>query len=166
MTLLPALRRLTVVMALPAALALGATGVGAQETGDRAPWHPGTYFAAGAQFSFPYDRFADDYQTGYGLQAIFDYPWVPLLDWSASVGWNHFGAKGDNDAVDVWEAAAGLRFVLGRFFMNGEVGWFSEVDDTTFIPGLGWRTERWEISLRTKAAGSNAWTSVRFGWYF
>jgi hypothetical protein len=166
MSIIMTTRSICLAVLLGLALA-GAGPVGAQETpAPRAPWHQGRYWALGAQVSYPYSDFGDGHDTGYGLQAFVDYPWVPLLDLSGGVGWNRFGGRDGGETVEVWEMAAGLRFALGAFFMNGEIGWFSGVDDTTFIPGMGLRGERWEVSIRIKAAASTSWSTVRLGWYF
>jgi len=136
------------------------------EVEPRAPWHPGNYWGVGAQASFPTSYFNDKYSTGYGVHGLFNYPLVPLIDLSASVGWNHFPGSNATAATDIWEAALGTRFALGAFFMNGEMGYFSKIDEWNFIPGLGVRYDHWEISLRLKAAGSHTWTSLRLGYYF
>jgi hypothetical protein len=144
---------------------LAAAGAAAQEAPERAPWHPGTYFGVGAQATFPTSDFGDKYETGFGVQGMFNYPLIPLIDLAASVGWNHFPAGQVTEAVDIWEFTAGPRFALGTFFMNGETGYFSEVDEWNFVPGLGLRFKHWEYSLRVKAA-TNSWTSLRVGYYF
>ncbi len=133
---------------------------------DHAPWHSGKYWGAGAQWSVPRGAFADDFSSGFGVQGMFNYPLIALIDLSGSVGWNHFGGANDGDGADIWEVAFGGRFALGAFFMNGEAGYFSKVDQWNFIPGLGLRYDHWEFALRTKAVGSNAWSSLRIGYYF
>ena len=145
----------------------GTTGaMAADESGVRAPWHSGNYWGVGAQLSLPYQDFADKYTTGYGLQGLYNYPLIPLLDLSASVGWNHFPREADGAGLDIWEMSFGARFALGAFFMNGETGYFSKVDDWSFIPGLGLRYDHWEVSLRTKAVGGSSWHGLRLGHYF
>lgn len=140
---------------------------GAQPAAEaRAPWHSGNYFGVAAQTTFPRSLFDVDYQQGLGLQGLFNYPLIPLLDLSGSLGWNHFPRDGEDDGIDIWELAFGARFALGVFFMNGEVGYFSQIDQSSFIPGLGVRLEHWEFSLRSKVAGSDTWSTFRVGYYF
>ncbi len=136
------------------------------ETKEKVAWHSHNYFGAGAQVSFPRSSYGNSYTTGFGMQGMFDYPLIPLLDICGSVGWNHFPHVDDGSTIDVWETALGLRFVLGAFFMNGEMGHFSKVDESSFIPGLGMRYDHWEFSFRSKATGSSTWSTFRVGYYF
>ncbi len=129
-------------------------------------WHSGNYWGAGVQISQPYQDFADQYSTGYGLQGMFNYPLIPVIDLSASVGWNHFPQEGDGAGIDIFELSAGARFALGVFFMNGEAGFYSKVEEWSFVPGLGLRFDHWEYSFRIKAAGGNSWSGFRVGYYF
>ncbi len=148
-------------------LVLQVSLAGAQEEAKpRAPWHPGNYWGVGTQLSIPNSDFSDRYSSGYGLQGLFNYPLIPLIDASGSVGWNRFPGAGDGDGIDIWELTLGFRFALGAFFMNGEMGHYSGVDEWSYVPGLGLRYDHWEFSLRIKAAGSNTWSGVRLGYYF
>ena len=140
--------------------------VAADEAKPRAPWHSGNYWGLGAQVSPPRNDFADKYSTGYGLQGMYNYPLIPLLEVSASVGWNHFPQEADGAGIDIWETSLGARFALGAFFMSGEMGYFSKVDEWSYMPGLGLRYDHWEFSLRVKAVGSNSWSGLRVGYYF
>ncbi len=148
---------------------LGATVGGASAQGDNpehAPWHSGNYWGAGAQITLPRGVFRDDYANGFGLQGLFNYPLIALIDLSGSVGWNHFSGANDGDGIDIWELGFGGRFALGVFFMSGEMGYFSRVDEWNFVPGLGLRFDHWEFSLRTKAVHDTSWSSLRLGYYF
>ena len=132
----------------------------------RAPMYGGNFFGVGAQLTYPFNDFGDDHSSGYGLQGLFNYPLIPLLDLSAALGWNHFPGANDGTSIDIWEMALGCRVALGAFFMNGEMGYFSKVDQWSFLPGLGLRYDHWEIALRVKAIGSDSWSSLRLGYYF
>jgi len=129
-------------------------------------WHPGNYWGVGGQTTFPRSSFGINYKTGYGLQGMFNYPLIPLIDLSASVGWNHFDGEDDRPGIDIWELAFGARFAVGVFFMNGEAGYFTELEEWNYIPGLGLRFDHWEYSLRTKVAGDSIWSTFRIGYYF
>lgn len=133
---------------------------------EHAPWHAGSYWGLGAQWSYPQGDFRNEHSPGYGLQAALDYPLVPLLDLSGSVGWNHFPRAHTGAGVDIWEVTAGGRFALGAFFMNGEAGYFSKGREWGFVPGLGLRYTHWEVSLRTKVAGVNTWGGLRVVYFF
>jgi len=132
----------------------------------RAPWHSGNHWGVGAQFSYPYADFGDRFANGYGLQGLFDYPLIPLIDVCASVGWNRFPGAADGDGVNIWEVSFGGRFALGAFFMGSEMAYFSEVDQGSVVPSLGLRYDHWEVSVRFKAVGDNSWTGFRTGFYF
>ncbi len=120
----------------------------------------------GVKSSFPYASFDDDFNTGWGVVGIVDYPLIPLIDLTADVGYTHFPGDGATESVDVWNACFGGRLALGVFFMGGETGYFSHVDEWSYIPSMGLRFGRFEGALRYKAVGGSGWTSLRFGYYF
>ncbi len=136
------------------------------EPGPSAPADPPPMFGAAFSLNYPYENFGEEHETGYGIHAIMIYPFIPLLDFTADIGWNRFPQADDGEAIDVWEFAGGMRFVMGVFFMSGEVGYYTEVEDTSFVPGLGLRFDRLEISLRVKAVTGGSWTGLRVGYYF
>jgi hypothetical protein len=123
-------------------------------------------FGAGLTMKYPYESFGDDFNTGYGLQAIMDYPFIPLLDVTAGIGWNHFPEGDAQEALDIWEFTAGARLRLGVFFMSGEVGYYTKVDDTSFLPGMGLRFTHLELAFNIRAVPSGSWTGLRLGYYF
>ena len=120
----------------------------------------------GVKSSFPYAGFNDDFETGWGVVGIVDYPLIPLIDLTADVGYNHFPGSGDTDGVDVWNICFGGRLALGAFFMGGETGYFSQVDEWSYVPSMGLRFGAFEGAVRYKAVGGSGWTSLRFGYYF
>ncbi len=123
-------------------------------------------FGAGLTAKYPYENFGDSHDTGYGLQAIMDYPFIPLLDLTASIGWNHFPESNDGEAIDIWEFAGGMRFRMGVFFMSGEVAYYTEIEETSFLPGLGLRFEHFEAAMNVRAVSGGSWTGIRLGYYF
>ena len=123
-------------------------------------------FGVGLSMKYPYESFGDSYNTAYGIQGLFLYPLIPLLDFTANVGWNHFGKGDAEDSLDIWEFVGGLRFVMGVFFMSGEVAYYTEVDDTSFLPGLGLKFDHFEIAWNLRAVPSGSWSGLRLGWYF
>lgn len=140
----------------------------AQDSGDGAAGRnerPRIYGAA-ISVNQPYNSFNQVQETGYGIHGIVDYPFIPLLDITADIGWNHFPGARDGSGLDVWEFAGGMRFVMGAFFMSGEVGYYTGVEDTSFLPGMGLRFDSLEFSLRIKAVTGGSWTGFRFGYYF
>lgn len=120
----------------------------------------------GVKTTFPYAEFKDDTKTGWGVGGIVDYPLIPLIDLTADLGYNHFPGKDDNEDVDVWNLCFGGRLALGAFFMGGETGYFSHVEEWSFVPSMGLRFNRFEGAIRYKAVGGVSWTSLRLGVYF
>ena len=116
--------------------------------------------------SFPFGEFGDKAKTGYGLHAMGDYILHPLFHLSGNVGFHHFKGEADQDDLTVWEFSVGARFVLGAFYMGGESGYFTEVDEGSFIPNLGLRFGNWEGAMRWKAVGGGSWKTLRIGYYF
>jgi len=119
-----------------------------------------------AAVSFPYADYDKRQDLGYGLQGLVDHPLVPLINLTGTVGWTHFPGQDDRDAVDVFLVTFGGRLVLGSFYMSGETGYFSEIEEWGWVPGFGFRFDRLELGLRYVASGKDAWTTVRAGWYF
>jgi len=153
-------------VAVPAQVPAEVPAEAASTSPEHAPWHSGNYWGVGVQSTIPTSDSRNRYATGYGVQGMYNYPLIPLIDISASAGWNHFPEGNDVQSLDMWEVAAGMRFAVGAFFMNGELGYYSKIDETAFIPGLGLRNTHWEASIRAKAAGANTWTTLRLGYYF
>ena len=91
---------------------------------------------------------------------------VPLITLTGSLGYNHFPGEGDLPSADVWSITAGLRFEFGAFYMGGEGGYYTEIDEGGFIPSLGLHLGRFELAGRWKSSGTSTWTSVRLGYYF
>lgn len=120
----------------------------------------------GVQASFPYDELGEDNGTGWGLFATLDYPLIPLLDLTARAGRNSFPGEGDAASVDVWEISAGGRLALGAFFMGGEAGWYDRGEEWSWVPSIGLRYTRIEVSVRWRSVGRNAYTGLGAAWYF
>lgn len=123
-------------------------------------------FGAGLTMKYPYESFGDEYNTGFGIMGFLDYPLIPLLELTAGIGWNHFDNAQAPEAVDIWEYVGGLRLALGVFFMSGEVGYFTEVNSTSFLPGLGVRFHHFELAVNLRSVPSGSWTGFRLGYYF
>ena len=124
------------------------------------------WYGAGVSTSFPFTVGNDYGAQGYGLHALVDRPMWPFINLSADVGWNHFPGNDDRESVDVWNLIFGGRFVLGVFFMGGETGYLSEVDNWGWVPSIGLRFEKLEFTVRHVTAGADAWTTLRAGYYF
>jgi len=159
-------RKVLIVVFVVAMTVVATVAMAQTEANPRAPWHSGNYWGAGAQLSIPTSDFSNKYSNGYGLQGLFNYPLIPLIDLSGNIAWNHFPDANDGDGIDIWEFAFGGRFALGAFFMNGEMGYFSKIDEWNFVPGLGLRYDHWEFAVRIKAVGDTSWTGLRVGYYF
>ena len=123
------------------------------------------WLGLGLQASLPYADFADAQNTGYGIAALVDYPIIPWFSLVGDVGWNRFDSKSDNESLDVWQVDFGGRFNLPPFVVGGEAGWYSEIDKIGWVPSLGIRLERFELSVRWQASGTTGWTTFRFGFY-
>jgi hypothetical protein len=122
-------------------------------------------FGAAATVSWPYTEFGDKYDSGWGLHALVDQPFVPLINLTADVGWNTFPGGGERDRTDVWNVTVGGKLTLGVFYMGGETGYLSSVDRWGWVPSLGARFGDLEVALRLTTAGSQGWTTLRLGYY-
>jgi hypothetical protein len=124
------------------------------------------WLGAGLSASFPYAEFGDEFNTGYGAHIIVDKPLWPLINLSGDVGYTHFAGNEEHEDADIWNLLVGARLAFGAFFIGGEGGWFTEVDDLGWVPSMGVRFEKLEVGLRWITSGSNSWTTVRAGYYF
>ena len=123
-------------------------------------------FGIAATVSLPYGDFSEDRTTGYGLQGLVDFPLVPLFNLTGTVGWSHFPEDGDVEPVDIWYVNIGGRLVLASFYMSGQTGYYSELDQWGWVPGFGFRFTQLELGLEYVGASKGAWTTLRVGWYF
>ena len=144
------------------------TGAQAQEQAEPppGPTEGSVSFGLGLTGKYRQETYGDSYDPGYGIQAFMDYPFIPLLDLTAGVGFNHFSSDDEREEVDIWEFTGGMRFRMGVFFMSGEVGYYTKIDETSFLPGLGLRFDHFEIAFNVRAVSNGSWTGLRLGYYF
>jgi len=116
--------------------------------------------------SFPYAEFGEEYKTGWGVSGIFDYPLIPFIDLTADVGYTRYSSDKGGDGIDVWNLVFGARFALGVFFMGGETGYFTFVEEWSYVPSMGLRFGAFEGAIRYKSVHGASWTTLRFGYYF
>jgi len=150
-------------------LATGGLALAQSDTAEAPPtWTPRTDgFGAAVMINYPHDDFGKRTDTGYGLHGMFVKPLIPLLSFTGDIGFNHFPAdeKGLPE-VNVWEFTGGLRFEFGAFYMGGEAGYFTKIDEGSFIPSAGFLIRKFEIAVRWKAVGGSSWTGLRLGYFF
>jgi hypothetical protein len=162
-------KNLQILIIVAGACLLGASAVpevGAQ-TPERQAWLDAyKNLGVGATMTFPFKEFGDTYNTGYGLHVLADYPVIPLLNFSANAGWTHFGRANEGDGIDVFSLVFGGKVVFGPVFMGGETGYYSKVEEWSWVPSFGVRHRNLEFSLRYKATGAGTWTTLRAGYYF
>lgn len=126
----------------------------------------GLSYGGAFQLTLPYADFSDRYNSGWGLHAIADYPLIPLLTLTGDLGWNHFPGAADNQGIDVWEFSVGVNFALGVFYMGGETGYYTQVEEWSWVPSLGLRFDHWNFAVRFKAVNGASWRGLRVGYYF
>ncbi len=144
------------------------TGTLAQEQAAPPSDAPGETASFGVGLSAKYrnSTYGESHDTGYGIQAFMDYPLIPLLDLTAGIGWNNFPEANEGDAVEIWEFVGGMRFRMGVFFMSGEVGYYTKIEETSFLPGLGLRFDHFEVAWNIRAVSEGSWNGLRVGYYF
>jgi len=123
-------------------------------------------FGAGLTAKSRTPTYGETNDTGYGIMAFMDYPFIPLLDLTAGIGWNNFPDANQGDEVVIWEFVGGMRFRMGVFFMSGEIGYYTNIDETSFLPGLGLRFEHFEVAWNIRAVPDGSWNGLRLGYYF
>ncbi len=123
-------------------------------------------FGAGLTAKSRTPTYGESNDTGYGIMLFMDYPFIPLLDLTAGIGWNNFPDANEGDEVVIWEFVGGMRFRMGVFFMSGEIGYYTNIDETSFLPGLGLRFEHFEVAWNIRAVPDGSWNGLRLGYYF
>ena len=125
----------------------------------------GKTIGVGALAAFPTDdNFSDVYNTGFGA-AIFSRKGVaPIVSVTGQIGYTRFGAKSELNLSDVsvFEFTAGGLANLGMFNGGVEFGYFTDVDDWSFVPNIGVKIAILDASLRYKAGGVS-WLAFRLG---
>jgi hypothetical protein len=123
-------------------------------------------FGAGLTAKAPYGDYGYYYKTGYGLMGFVEFPFIPLVDLTAGIGWNHFPGEGELESQDIWEFVGGARLRLGAFFMSGEAAYYTNIEEVSFLPGLGLRFSHIEIAFNIRAVSGGSWRGLRLGYYF
>ena len=130
------------------------------------PTEESVSFGAGLTAKYRKSTYDESHHTGYGIMAFMDYPFIPLLDLTAGIGWNNFPDANEGDEVDIWEFVGGMRFRMGVFFMSGELGYYTNIEETSFLPGLGLRFDHFEVAWNVRAVSEGSWNGLRLGYYF
>lgn len=157
---------LTLVLLWPGAV-VAQDADAASEIFSREEWLAGyRHFGVAASLSYPYADFRDQYDAGFGLHALVDYPVSTLIRIAGDVAWNRFPGDDDGPALDVFSAFIEGRIVLAFFYAAGGTGYLTGVDHVGYVPSFGLRFDRTEFSVRWVAVGSDSWTTLRAGFYF
>jgi len=139
---------------------------GDQASAGSGPESRHTQFGAGISYKYPFSSYDQEYSPGWGIQALLSYPFIPVLDLVADIGWNHFPHDNDGADIDIWEFVGGARFRLGAFFMSGEVGYYTNIESVSFQPGLGLKFDNWDFAWTVRSVDSGSWHGIRVGYYF
>jgi hypothetical protein len=138
----------------------------AQEPQTREQWLASyRHFGLAAAQTHPFQEFNDDTNTGYGAHAMCDFPVVPLLNFTADLGWNRFDREAGG-SLDVVNFTFGGKIAFGPAYMGGETGYYSKVDEWSWVPSFGLRPGNLDFCVRLKATGQGTWTTLRLGYYF
>ena len=157
------------ILAAVSGFGMTAGTVAAQSPAEEAPVYQARSehtYGVGLMMNYPFDSFGNEYNTGWGLHGMVDYVFIPLLHFVGDVGWNHFPGNDNREALDVFEFTFGAKFQFGAFFMGGESGYYTEVNEWSFVPSMGLRFSRFEVAFRIKAVGGSSWNGLRLGYYF
>ncbi|HPF71876.1 MAG TPA: hypothetical protein PLQ13_14480 [Candidatus Krumholzibacteria bacterium] len=131
-------------------------------------------FGIGANVAAPTGDFGDFFKAGYGIHAVYQQGLTPLATLTGDFGWTTFSSEdvtigsvtiGGED-IDVWNATAGARFAVLPLGLGAEVGYFSEVEEWSFVPTAGMTFSKIDLSARWKATGDAKWFEVRAAFMF
>lgn len=123
----------------------------------------------GVGFRLPSGDFGDAYDGGFGANFTMAYPLAPTVSAYGDIGYTRFMGKSASvggvevgpDDLDVWGFSAGAKVGLGGFYLGGEGGYFTEVDEFGLSPLLGLGLGPLDISARYKFTGDANWFDLR-----
>ena len=112
---------------------------------------------------FPTSDFGDLAETGWGLAATGDYTVIPLIKLRGEAGYNSFGGKDDGliqyDDWNIWSFMIGARLQIPIIYFSLDGGYYTEIDEFSILPGLGFRFLFLDVGGRYKASGEK-WFEV------
>jgi hypothetical protein len=118
---------------------------------------------------FPTGDFDKKADTGWGLAATGDFTVIPLIKIRGEAGYNSFGGKVDGltnyDDWNIWSFMIGARLQLPIIYFSLDGGYYTEIDEFSVLPGLGFRFLFIDVGGRYKASGEN-WFEVFGGLSF
>ena len=128
---------------------------------------------ARAKLLLPTGSFGDDLaETGWGLAGTGDFTIIPLVKLRGEIGYNQFDAKdgavweGESiDRFNIWNFLIGARLQLPIIYLSFDGAYYTEIDEFSFLPGLGARFLFLDVGGRYKWTGEN-WFEIFGGVYF
>lgn len=124
----------------------------------------------GVGYRLPVGDFSDLYDGGFGANVVMEFPLAPTISAYGDVGYTRFVGKDlgsllgvplGSDDVDVWGFSAGAKFGIGGLYLGGEVGYFTEIDETGLSPLVGMGFGPLDLSARYKITGDANWLDLR-----
>ena len=118
---------------------------------------------ARGKLMFPTGDFADMAETGWGLAATGDFTLIPLVKLRGEAGYNQFGGKEVEgvqlEDLDIWSFMIGARLQLPIIYFSLDGAYYTEIDEFSLLPGLGFRFLFLDVGGRYKWTGEN-WFEV------
>jgi hypothetical protein len=113
---------------------------------------------------FPTGDFDDVAKTGWGLAATGDFTIIPLVKLRGEVGYNRFDGEDVSEGAtiddwNIWSFLIGARLQLPILYLSLDGGYYTEIDEFSLLPGLGFRFLFLDVGGRYKWTGEN-WFEV------
>ena len=108
----------------------------------------------------PTGDFNDVAKTGWGLAATGDFTLIPLVKLRGEVGYNKFDGEDRSDGTtiddwNIWSFLIGARLQLPIIYFSLDGGYYTEIDEFSLLPGLGFRFLFLDVGGRYKWTGEN-----------
>ncbi len=121
-------------------------------------------FGGRAKLLLPTGDFDDVAKTGWGAAATADFTIIPLVKLRGEVGYNRFDGEDPSDGTtyddwNIWNFGVGARLQLPVVYISLDGSYYTEIDEFSVLPGIGFRLFFLDVGARYKWTGEN-WFEV------
>ncbi|MFO7587934.1 MAG: hypothetical protein R6X22_07650 [Gemmatimonadota bacterium] len=130
----------------------------------RAAGQAGSGLGLGAKLLFPTGDFDGEVKAGWGLAVTGEARILDVVAATGEIGYHRFRGEEAGGVPledrEIYGFAAGARVYLALLFVGAEWGYFTDLEESSFLPSVGIRLSLVEITARYKATDSN-WVELR-----
>lgn len=121
-------------------------------------------FGIGAKMLFPTGDLDDAVKSGWGLAGTGELRILHFLAATGEISYYEFPGESSGDLEledqDFLGFAAGARLYLAALYLGADMGYFTDLEEFSFIPNVGLKFAMFEVAARYKATDAN-WMELR-----